>query len=154
VPGSAFRIGEAARRAGVSADTLRYYERVGVLPTTRRTTAGYRVYSDASVERIRFVRNAVRFGFSLKQIAAFLRARESGQPPCREVRAAAGRLLDEMDRQIASMTDARAAIRATLEQWDARLAATRPGAAARLLDTPAPRPAEAAALSRSRLARR
>src|SRR5688572_19813839 len=75
---STFNIGEAAARAGVSADAIRYYERVGVLPRPPRSDAGYRRYTDASVARIAFVRNAARFGFPLKELAGFLRAREKG----------------------------------------------------------------------------
>ena len=61
-----FRIGEAAAHAGVSPDTLRYYERRGALPKAARTSAGYRVYSEEAVVRVQFARNALRFGFSLK----------------------------------------------------------------------------------------
>ena len=92
-----FTIGEFARRAGVSPDTVRYYERHGVLPKAERAANGYRRYSEKSVSRIRFVRDALRVGFSVKQIARFLRARETGKPPCQEVRAAAGKLLEDMD---------------------------------------------------------
>jgi DNA-binding transcriptional MerR regulator len=138
VPELSFTIAEAARRAGVSADTVRYYERRGVLPKAARTANGYRRYVDASVQRILFVRNALRVGFSLKQIAAFLRAREGGHPPCREVRAAAEQLVQDMDRQIADMVSSRAAIVEMLADWDSRLAATPVGKAAFLLDAPAP----------------
>jgi len=134
-----FTIGEAARRAGVSPDTVRYYERRGVVPAPPRTNAGYRRYVEASVQRILFVRNALRVGFTLKEVAAFLRARDEGQPPCRDVRAAAGRLIDDMDRQIAEMVSARAAIVGVLGQWDKQLAATPAGTAARLLETELPR---------------
>jgi MerR family copper efflux transcriptional regulator len=138
MPERTFTIGEAARRAGVSADTVRYYERRGVLPAAVRTANGYRRYADASVQRILFVRNTLRVGFTLRQIAAFLRARESGRPPCRDVRAAAGRLVEDMDQRIAEMVSSRAAIVATLAEWDQRLALTPAGTPARLLDTFAP----------------
>ena len=152
--GGAIRIGEAAERAGISPDTLRYYERVGVLPQPARTDAGYRQYSEAILDRIQFVRNALRFGFSLKQIASFLRAREAGRPPCESVREAAHRLLAEMDRQIAEMTDARTAIREMLIEWDRRLARTPAGSPARLLDTLTAASPSAHPTSRSRLNRR
>lgn len=128
------RIGEAAARTGVSCDTLRYYERQGLLPRAARTPSGYRDYTDAIVERVGFVRNALRFGFSVKQISGFLKSRESGRPPCRDVRAAAERILVDMDRRIAELTTARADIQRTLASWDQRLAATPPGGAAHLLD--------------------
>jgi DNA-binding transcriptional MerR regulator len=133
--GSTFKIGEAAARAGVSADTIRYYERVGVLPKPPRSDAGYRRYSDASVARITFVRNAARFGFPLKELAGFLRAREKGQPPCRSVKAAGERLLLDMDRQIAELVKARAEMARTLADWEQRLARTPQGAPAHLLES-------------------
>lgn len=130
-----FRIGEAAAHAGVSADTLRYYERRGALPKAARTSTGYRVYSEEAVARVRFVRNALRFGFSLRQIARFVQSRDAGHPPCREVRAAAERILTEMDRQIEELQAARADVRDALVDWDRRLACTPDGAPARLLET-------------------
>lgn len=133
-----FTIGEAARRAGVSPDTVRYYERRGVLPKSVRTANGYRRYVDASLERIVFVRNALRIGFTIRQIASFLRARETGRPPCHEVRASAGRLVEDMDRQIADMLSARAAIVEMLADWDKRLSVTPAETAALLLDKAAP----------------
>jgi MerR family transcriptional regulator, copper efflux regulator len=129
------RIGEAAALAGVTSDTLRYYERQGILPRAARTASGYRDYPAGIVDRVRFARNALRFGFSIKQVAGFLKARESGRPPCREVRAAADRILSEMDRKIAEMTAARGDMLQTLALWDQRLAATPPGKPARLLES-------------------
>lgn len=150
----ALRIGDAARQAGISRDTLRYYERVGVLPKAARTANGYRLYPAATVERIRFVRNALRFGFSLNQIAQFLRARDGGHAPCTDVRHAAARLLSEMDRQIDEMREAREAIRGTLRDWDRRLAATTAGRPARLLDGLSARSPSAVPLDHRRLNRR
>jgi DNA-binding transcriptional MerR regulator len=130
-----FPIGEAAARSGVSVDTIRFYERVGVLPKPPRSDSGYRRYTDASVARIAFVRNAARFGFPLKDLAAFLRARERGQPPCHAVKAAGDRLLSEMDRRLAELSSARNDLARTLVDWDRRLTSTRPGAPARLLES-------------------
>ena len=132
------RIGEIAAQAGISSDTVRHYERLGVIPKAFRSAAGYREYSESALERIRFVRNAVRFGFSLRQIAQFLRARESGRMPCREVRDTAVRMAADMDRQIEEMVAARAAIQQMLLDWDRRLATTVAGTPARLLETLSP----------------
>ena len=66
-PGAAPRsssIGEAAARTGVSADTIRYYERIGLLPAPPRSDGGYRRYSEEGLARIVFVRSAARFGFT------------------------------------------------------------------------------------------
>jgi len=135
MPDRPFTIGEAAKRAGVSPDSIRHYERVGVLPRAPRTPGGYRYYTDASVARVLFVRNAMRFGFSMKELAGFLRARDGGTPPCRTVRAAGERLLHDMDRRLAELSDARASMAKALAEWDARLAGTPEGAPAHLLSS-------------------
>jgi DNA-binding transcriptional MerR regulator len=133
VPGRTFGIGEAARRAGVSPDLVRYYERVGVLPRAPRTAGGFRYYSDETVARLQLVRNAIRFGFTSKELAGFLKARDSGRPPCQSVRAAGQRLLKQMDEHLAEMHEARDAMAETLAAWDARLEQTESGAPAHLL---------------------
>jgi DNA-binding transcriptional MerR regulator len=148
------RIGQAAGQAGISRDTLRHYERVGVLPKAARTAGGYRQYPQSTVQRVRFVRNALRFGFSLRQIARFLRARDSGSAPCREVRHAAAQMASEMDRQIDEMIAARAAIHEMLTEWDRQLATTPAGRPARLLDTLTARSPSAEPLNHPRLNQR
>lgn len=130
----ALRIGELASRVGVTTDAIRYYEREGLLPRPPRTDRGYRQYGERAIETVRFVRNAIRIGFSVKQVAAFLRARDAGRPPCATVRAAGDRLLADLDRRIADLTATRAELASTLNEWDARLASTPPGTPARLLE--------------------
>jgi DNA-binding transcriptional MerR regulator len=130
----ALRIGEVAERTGVSVDTIRHYERLGLLPKAARTSAGYRQYSPSAVERVRLVRHALRFGFSLRDIAGFLRVRASGGQPCRDVRAAAERILTAVDQRIAELTAARTDMVQTLRNWDRRLARTPVNRPARLLE--------------------
>jgi MerR family copper efflux transcriptional regulator len=133
IPTSALRIGEVAERAGISADTLRYYERLGLLPNVRRTPSGYREYSPCAVERVRFIRNALRFGFALDEIAGFLRASAAGNAPCKQVRAAGEEILLRVDGKIKELQAARKAIHKTLADWDRRLANAPAGKPARLL---------------------
>jgi len=140
MPKQTFGIGEAARRAGVSPDLIRYYERVGVLPAAPRTAGGYRYYSEETIGRVLLVRNAIRFGFSSKELSSFLKARDGGRPPCTSVRAAGHRLLSEMDEQLAQLNQARAAMADTLSAWDARLQRTPAGTAAHLLTMVPDRP--------------
>ncbi len=138
------KIGEVARRAGVTPDAIRFYERIGIIPRTARTSAGYRQYGAGIVQRLLVVRNAQRFGFSLREIGQFLRARDAGRKPCHDVRAAAGRILEDMDRQIASLLAAREDLRQTLVVWDQKLADAGDGEPARLLeDLQPPQPAPA-----------
>lgn len=127
--------GELARICGVSPDTIRHYERLGVLPTAVRRANGYRRFPRESVGRVRLIRRALAIGFSLAEVARILQQRDGGAPPCRSVRALAGEKLDELERRIAEMTAARDELARLLEEWDGRLAATPEGEEARLLDT-------------------
>ena len=135
MPSATLRIGQLAERAGVSADTIRYYERLGLLPKPHRTPSGYREYSETVVNRITLVRNAMRFGFSLREIGGFLRVREAGGTPCHLVRQAAQTILDRVDREIAELQATRETMRETLLTWDARLARTPAKQTARLLES-------------------
>ncbi len=72
VRNEAMRIGELARRAGVNVQTLRFYEREGLLPSPSRTASGYRAYSPADLERVRVIRVCQRIGFTLKQVRAVI----------------------------------------------------------------------------------
>lgn len=140
-------IGDVAVAAGESRDTIRYYERIGLVPRPSRTAAGYRQYQGGIVRRLALIRNAQRFGFSLKEIAGFLGVRDRGGKPCHDVRAAAERMIVAVDRQIAELVETRKQMRKTLRTWDDTLAATPPGRPAYLLermtgtDAPAARPA-------------
>jgi DNA-binding transcriptional MerR regulator len=128
------RIGDVAAATGESRDTIRYYERIGLVPKAARTNAGYRQYRDGVVRRLALIRNAQRFGFSLKEIAGFLGVRDGGGKPCHDVRAAAGRMIVAIDRQIAELVATRTQMHETLKTWDAALAATPPGRPAYLLE--------------------
>lgn len=125
--------GELARICGVSPDTIRHYERVGVLPPAVRGENGYRRFPRESVARVQLVRRALAIGFSLAEIARILRQRDGGAPPCRNVRALAGEKLDDLDRRIAEMTAMREELAKMLVEWDERLARTPNGEEARLL---------------------
>lgn len=118
----------------VSTDTLRHYERLGLLPGAERTPAGYRRYPPASVERVRLIQRALLIGFSLKELAAVLRQREHGAPPCRRVRTLVGDRLAALEARLLELTELRDEMRALVRDWDERLARTPDGQRARLLD--------------------
>jgi DNA-binding transcriptional MerR regulator len=128
-------IGELALRCGVSTDTIRHYESLGVIPHAERTANGYRRFSRSTADRVSLVRRAIAIGFSLDEIARVFRRRASGEAPCREVRALVAGKLDEVKRRIEEMTALRDELAAVIENWDERLAATRDGEPAFLLES-------------------
>ena len=130
-----YRSGQLAAKAGVSADTLRHYERRGLLAPARRLANGYRSYPPEALDRVLLVQRALGAGFSLDELAKLLRARDRGQPPCREVRALAARKLEEVERQLESLATFRATLEATLSDWDARLEKRRGNEPAGLLES-------------------
>lgn len=128
-------IGQLAELSGVSPSTIRYYERLRLLPTPQRTSAGYRLYPKAIIHRLNVVRNAQRFGFSLAEITKFLRVRDAGGKPCHDVRAKAQGILDAVDSQIKELLAARRRMRQTLRKWDRMLTSTPADRPAHLLET-------------------
>ena len=138
--GASWSAGELARLVGVSPDTLRHYERKGVLPPPVRLANGYRRYGAEALERLRTVRAALALGFTLDELAALLRARGRGRPPCREVRELAGTKLELAERRVAELCRLLEVLRAVIAAWDERLAGAAPGAAARLLEALAAAP--------------
>ena len=111
------------------------YERIGLVPKPMRTPAGYRQYGEGVVNRLALIRAAQRFGFSLREIAGFLGVRDGGGKPCHDVRAAGGRMLDAIDRQIGELIETRKRMKTTLKAWDAKLAAAPENRPAFLLDS-------------------
>ena len=79
------RSGELARLTGVSADTLRHYEKLGILPRSQRTNGGYRMFPPASVERVQLAQRALQLGFSLNELSEIFRPRDNGSAPCHRV---------------------------------------------------------------------
>ncbi len=129
------RSGELADAAGVSPDTLRHYEKAGLLPAPRRLSNGYRVYPPEALEVVRLVQRGLAIGFSLAELAVFLKARRAGAPPCKTVHAMAMDRLDGLERQIESLSRFRDCFRDVLNDWTERLAETPDGSPARLLET-------------------
>ncbi|MEE8436017.1 MAG: heavy metal-responsive transcriptional regulator [bacterium] len=78
-------IGEAARRAGTTIKTIRYYERIELLPPAPRNDGRFRVYDEDTVERVRFVRKAQALGFSLEEIREIVRVYDQGECSCGQV---------------------------------------------------------------------
>ncbi len=83
---STIQIGEAAQRAALTVDTIRFYERRALLPAAPRTTGQFRLYTADDVTRLNFIKRMQGLGFSLQQIKQLLDIRDQGQDACREVR--------------------------------------------------------------------
>jgi len=93
-------IGELARRAGVNVQTVRYYERRGLLPEPDRTPSGYRDYTDVTLDRLRFIRRAQELGFTLSEIGELLVLRLDPHTTAAAVKARAESKIADVDRRI------------------------------------------------------
>ena len=129
------RSGELARSAGVSPDTLRHYERLGVLKEPPRTGAGYRLYPPDALSRILLIRNALAVGFSLAELTRILRVRDSGQAPCRKVAEMAQEKVSALDLQIEHLIELRNSLKVTVKEWERRLKKTPAGNPVGLLES-------------------
>jgi DNA-binding transcriptional MerR regulator len=135
---SSFGAGELAKRAGVSTDTLRHYERKGVLARPPRQANGYRQYSPSALNRVQLVRRALAVGFTLDELAAVLQVRDQGGAPCAEVRALATAKLNEVETRLRDLTDLRNELLTVLKDWDKRLFQSGHGERAHLLESLGP----------------
>lgn len=108
---------EAAKAAGVGVETIRFYERKGLVEQPRRPVlgGGFRSYSQETVQRIRFIRQAQEIGFSLKEIKELLSLRVDPEADCGEVQAHARAKLDEVNRKIASLKEMKTALEELIE---------------------------------------
>jgi DNA-binding transcriptional MerR regulator len=129
-----------AAACGVSTDTLRHYERLGLLPRTTRTQAGYRRYPPDTADRVRLIQRALAIGFSLRELSVVLQHRERGEPPCQRVRALVGERLAALETRLTELAGLRDDMRRLLREWDSRLAHTPRGHRALLLDALATQP--------------
>ena len=104
------KIGEVAGQAGVTVDTVRFYERVGVLPSPARTESGYRDYVPETVERIRLTRELQAIGFTLNEAVDALTAHDAGGATCESERWRLQAVLHRVDTKLAELTALRSRI--------------------------------------------
>lgn len=109
------KIGDLAKRAGVGIDTVRYYEREGLLPQAQRRSSGYRMYDVDDIQRLRFIRRAKALGFTLPEVRELLAlsSREDGDMAA--MKAAARQKLADVDAKIAELTRIRDGLDALIE---------------------------------------
>ena len=127
--------GELADLAGVSRDTLRHYERKGVLARPLRGHNGYRKYSREALRRVQLVRRALSVGFTLDELAQVLKVRDAGGAPCEEVRKLATQKLLNVQNQLRELTELKDDLQNILTDCDARLARRAKGNRANLLES-------------------
>jgi len=133
VRANSLRSGELARLTGVSADTLRHYERLGILPTSQRTNGGYRMFPPSAVERVQLAQRALQLGFSLNELSEILRSRDSGGVPCHRVLNLTEAKLHSLGEQIQELRRTQDYMRKLVRAWRKRLKHTPPGSKAMLL---------------------
>lgn len=114
------KIGEVAKRAGIGIETLRFYERSGLLSQPARTEGGYRLYDSEALDTLEFIKRAQTLGFTLQEIKRIIAESRAGQSPCDEVREIVRQRLAELDERLDQMQRYRDALARTLKQWDKR----------------------------------
>lgn len=112
-------IGQVSRKANVGIETIRYYERLGLLPNPKRKSfSNYRQYKEDMIYRIKFIKNAQELGFSLKEIAELLSFRIQSKSTCADVRLRSRSKMTEIDEKIKSLKKIKKALRKLLKQCE------------------------------------
>ncbi len=127
------RSGSLAKVTGVSPDTIRHYERIGVLPRASRTDSGYRLYPASAVERVLVVQRALRIGFTLAELAEVLKARDAGGAPCRRVYELAQEKLKGIEEDLEALKRTKRYVKKVLADWERRIQRTGAGQKSHLL---------------------
>jgi DNA-binding transcriptional MerR regulator len=105
-----------ARWVGVGADTVRYYERVGLLAPPERTPADYRIYDESAVDRLQFIQGAQRLGLRLREIKTLLEVRDTGRCPCEPAEQLLRNHIAEIDRELARLRSLRGELVAMVDR--------------------------------------
>jgi DNA-binding transcriptional MerR regulator len=128
------RSGHLAGLTGVSTDTLRHYQRLGLLPAPTRSSGNYRDYPPSSSARVQRIQGALKIGFSLDELTSILGARDRGGRPCRHVRRKLTAKTWDIELRIKNLVLMRAELGRISKDWDRRLSRARRGQPAGLLE--------------------
>jgi DNA-binding transcriptional MerR regulator len=109
-------IGQLVHTMQIAASTIRYYERIGLLLPDERSGGNYRLYTDASLRRLRFIRAAQSIGFTLDDIQTLLGAENGAEPSCGEVQALIEQRLTEIETQLNDLQHVRRLLRSSLRK--------------------------------------
>lgn len=113
-----FAIGQASRESGVNIETIRYYEREGIVPKPGRSAAGRRLYSKDEIAKLRFVKRCRDLGFPISIIQTFLSLTVEGDRSCGEVKAMAGSHLADVSAKIENLIQLQGALRSLSKNCD------------------------------------
>ena len=116
--GKPLKIGDVAKVTGIGIETLRFYEKSGLLDRPSRTASGYRMYDSEVLSRLDFIKRAQVLGFSLDEIKRIIADKRAGQSPCAEVREIVRRRLGELDKRMIEMKRYRQELASALAEWD------------------------------------
>jgi len=119
-----YRIGELAALTGTSPDTLRFYEREGLLTPPRRSEGGFRLYQRHAIDQLAFVRRAQGVGLTIREIRELVSGDPSGRGRCRHVRELLSSKLDETTDQIRELQSSRKALLGAIRECDTWLTST------------------------------
>jgi len=133
-PANVMQSSELARLAGVSPDTLRYYERNRLLPAAHRSSSGYRLFPPEALMRVQMIRGALSVGFSVKELGQIFTVRDEGGTPCHQVRKLGIEKLALVESQIEELKTKRRELKRALMDWDQLLKRTPHGKRAGLLE--------------------
>jgi len=106
----ALRIGHVAKESGIGIETIRFYERNGLIEEPPRRESGYREYSQEIIPRLRFIKRAKELGFSLREIGEILSMRSRGHARCKDVKVHAEQKLSDIESKIRDLKKMRKAI--------------------------------------------
>jgi Hg(II)-responsive transcriptional regulator len=109
------QIGQLAQHTGVAIDTVRYYERQGLLPQPQRRASGYRHYGEHDISRLRFIRRAKELGFSLQEIAELLALSHARDTDVARIKAVSEKKLQDVERRIREPVRVRDGLRSLVE---------------------------------------
>jgi len=111
------KVGAVAKAAGVGAQTLHYYERLGLLPKPKRSSANYRLYAPEAVRRVRFIKKAQVLGLTLEETKQILDLKDHGREPCRKVAELGEKHLQEIDARLTQLRAYRRALAQAVSGW-------------------------------------
>jgi Cu(I)-responsive transcriptional regulator len=112
------RIGDLGKATGTKVETVRYYERIGLLPKPSRSTGNYRTFGASELNRLSFIRRARDLGFSLDQVRALLRLSDDRTGDCAAVDRIASEHLREVDRKLADLEALRRELKSVIDSCD------------------------------------